>query len=156
MNHPKFMPTLIENAGEAFMQSLSRIVEDDQSFNEKSLSGELITRFGEALEAASGEACRTGLKEFIESQDAVSESVVEGGKKHNFKMVISKPFLSRFGVIEISRRAYYHWRKSPGLFPLDQKMDMVGRYVMPDVVEFLLYGAGKLTPKELEGMFQAL
>jgi hypothetical protein len=64
--------------------------------------------------------------------------------------------LSRFGVVEIERRAYYHWQGGSGIFPLDEAIGMDGRYVMPDVVEFMLFGAGMLTPKELESMFEKM
>ncbi len=76
MNYQSFMPTLIENAVEAFKQSLSTFVENLDSSSENSITRELISEFGAALDNASGEACRNALKEFIESiesNDAAEE-----------------------------------------------------------------------------------
>lgn len=156
MNQPKFMPTLIENTCEAFKQSLTSFVENNPSINENSLSDEMVCLFSQALEEAAGDACRDGLKEYIETHEVDTETVERDGKNFRFKEVISKPMLSRFGVINIERRGYYHWRGGSGIFPLDEAMGMTGRYVFPDVVEFILFGAGMLTPKDLEAMFEKM
>jgi len=153
MNYQSFMPTLIENALDAFKQSLSTFVENLDSSSENSLTAELISDFGAALDDASGAACRKALKDFIEAHDTCEEVIHKDGKPYKFKKVISKTFLTRFGEIQINRRCYYHWRGGPGLFPLDEKIDMQGRFVMPDIVEFLLYGVAKLIPSDLAEMF---
>ena len=156
MNHPKFMPTLIENTCEVFKQSLTSFVENNPSINENSLCSETIGLFSDALEEATATACQKGLKDYIESQDAELEAVERGGKSYRFKNVMSKPMLTRFGVIEVERRAYYHWQKGAGIFPLDEAISMSGRYAMADVTESILFGAGMLTPKELEAMFDKI
>ena len=156
MNPQKFMPTLIANTCEAFKQSLTSIVENNASINENSSTSDLILEVGKALEEASGDACRSGLVEVIENNDCSEESISRDGNEYRFKEVSTKSFLSRFGVIEVSRRTFHHWRGGPGIIPLDDEMEMSGRYTMPDVVEFLLYGAAMLTPKELEGMFNKI
>jgi len=149
------MPTLIENTCEVFKQSLTSFVEDSPSFNED-LTGEMVKLFSQALEDASGAACREGLKEYIEAHECNTETVDRDGKSYRFKSVISKPILSRFGVIDVERRSYYHWQGGAGIFPIDEAIDMAGRYVMADVVEYMLFGAGPLTAQELEAMFDKM
>lgn len=156
MNPEKFMPTLIANTCEAFKQSLTSIVENNASINQNSSTSDLILEMGTALEEASGVACRSGLVELIENHDCSEESISRDGNEYRFKEVSTKSFLSRFGVIEVSRRSFHHWRGGPGIIPLDDQMEMSGRYTMPDVVEFFLYGAAMLTPRELEGMFNKI
>ena len=154
MNYQSFMPTLIENALETFKQSLSSFVENMDCSSEKSTTAEIINEFAIALEEASGEACRNAFKEFIESHDTIEEVVHRGGNPYKFKKVISKTFLTRFGEVEIDRRYYHcHSAGGPGVLPLDEQIDMQNRFVMSDVVEFLLYGVGKLIPTDLAEMF---
>ena len=123
-------------------------------FQRKVTTAEIINEFAIALEEASGEACRNAFKEFIESHDTIEEVVHRGGNPYKFKKVISKTFLTRFGEVEIDRRYYHcHSAGGPGVLPLDEQIDMQNRFVMSDVVEFLLYGVGKLIPTDLAEMF---
>jgi len=153
MNYQSFMPTLIENTLEVFKQSLSTFVEKQDSSSENSISSDLITAFGVALEEASGKACRRALKFFIEAHESDEEFIFRDGKRCKSNKVIAKTFLTRFGEIEIDRRYYKHWDSGPGSFPLDEQIDMQDRFVMSDVVEFLLYGVAKLTPSDLADLF---
>ena len=152
MNEPMFMPTLIENTGKVFMQSLTDFVENSELFNENLPLSELLNQFTIALQEASEECCRSGLVEFIEGQEEKVESIEREGKTYRFKASSTKAFLSMFGPIEVARNTYHHWQGGPGIVPLDEQIGMCNRYVMPDVVECLLYGAAMLTPKDLEGM----
>lgn len=154
MNLQQFMPTLIENTCEAFKQSLSSFVDDNPNFNTELLSSNLLVQFSQVLQDASGQACREGLKEFIQSHEEALESVSRCGIDYRYKTTTSKPFLSRFGEIKVCRRTYHHWRGGTGIVPLDEMMGMTGRYMMPDVAEYVLFGAGMLTAKEQESMFQ--
>lgn len=152
MNNLKFMPTLIENTGKVLMQSLTSFVEESDCFNGKLPLSEVLLQFTEALQEASNECCRSGLVEFIEAQEEAVEVIERDGKKYRYKNSSNKPFLSIFGPINVTRRTYHHWAGGSGFVPLDEQINMTGRYVMPDVVESLLYGAAMLTPKELESM----
>lgn len=153
MSLPKQIPTPIEAATRAFRQSLLSFVEKEPSFNDESLTNEGVTAFCDALEQAASEGCRAGLKEMIESHETDEEYIVHDDKNHYFKRVSSKPFLTRFGVVEIDRRTYYHYTGGPGIVPLDEQWNMQGRYAMSDVAEYILFLSAMLTPKEVESVF---
>jgi len=147
------MPNLIADTCEAFKQSLTSFVENDDFINENHSPSEMVEKFVQALEGASGIACRTGRVDLIESYEYKEDTLTRDGKQYQLKTSTNKKFLSRFGEIVVKRKTFHHWDGGRGLVPLDEQMKMTGRYVMPDVVEFILYGSGKLKPSELEGMF---
>jgi len=89
----------------------------------------------------------------IESFENKEESVERGGKQFKLKNQSPKKFLSRFGEITVNRNTFHHWNGGPGIVPIDEELEMTGRYVMADVTEFILFGIGKLKPVELERMF---
>lgn len=153
MNYAMFMPTLIENTCKVFMQSMTSFVEDSDRFNENLPLPEVLNQLTSALKEASNDCCRAGLVEFIEGHEKELEAVTVDGKNHRYKNTTTKTFLSAFGPIEVNRRTYHHWGGGKGVVPLDEQIDMSGRYVMHDVVESMLYGAAMLTPKDLERMF---
>ena len=154
MNRLKFMPTLITNTCEAFKQSLTSFVENDDFINENNSPAEIVEKFIIALEQASGEACRDGLVDLIESFECDEDSMIRDGKRYDLKARTNKKFLSRFGEIEVNRKTFHHWKGGPGIVPLDEEMELTACYVMPDVAEFILYGTGMLKPTELAGMLE--
>lgn len=153
MNQPKFMPTLIENVGKTIMQSLTDFVEKHDLCNENLTVVEVLESLTIGLQEASRESCSSALVEFIQEQDNHVDAVERNGKHYRYKRNTKKTFLSVFGPIEVERRTYHHWQGGQGLVPLDEEIGMPGRYVMSDVVESILFGAGMLTPKELSSMF---
>lgn len=154
MNRSKFMPTLITDTCEAFKQSLTSFVEKGGFDNENLSPVQIVEKFVRGLEEASGEACRSGLVDLIESYEIEEDNLTRDDKHYHLKARTHKKFLSRFGEIVVKRKTFHHWDGGPGIVPLDEIMAMTGRYVMADVVEFILYGSGMLKPTELQGMFE--
>jgi len=153
MNRSKLMPTLIAEFCEVFEQSLTSFVENDDIFNENHSATTIVELFISALDESSSEACRSGLVNLIESFECEEESMERDGKQYQLKNQASKKFLSRFGEIEVNRKSFYHWAGGSGIIPIDEELELAGRYVMPDVVEIILLGLSMAKPSELECLF---
>ncbi len=93
---------------------------------------------------------RDALTELLKEQDVASPSIEIGGHRARFRESSEREWLTAFGKITVSRRAYRgDGPSAPSVVPLDQACGMTGRFMTPDVEAMAAIGMAMLTANEV-------
>lgn len=131
----------------------TRMLELGKNLDTRQLTSELAGQISRGLENAMASTGRVAFKAFIERYDILDPSLNINGKIVRFKDRIPKDFLTRFGPINIDRRAYQADRGGPVIVPLDILWGMQGHYTVPDVREAICFAVAHMTPDETAQLF---
>jgi len=111
---------------------------------------DVVKLVGEAAQKASREAFRQWLMQF----ECHTDVLVSGGKTYRFKLVAEKKFLTKFGVIVVSRRIFQQDNGGQTYIPLDVAWEMQGEFATRDVRECVLYMSALMSPTDTETCLQ--
>lgn len=124
--------------------------EELTGFVETSLSkGMTPVSFAEMVAGLKAVLASTGRRAFEDLVAAAEEraDVIEhADKRHRFKQVSTKEWLTPFGLVRIGRRYFQPDAGGDGLAPLDLRCGMTGRYMTPDMEEATALASADLSP----------
>ena len=148
----------LETAVVKFRQRLSEVVElaseseADSSMTERATLEQLIS----GLSAAGAEACGSAFVAIVESRDMATPSRQLQGRSCRYKETVHKDWFTPFGVVNIARRTYASDGHAGRIVPLDDLWGMTGRYLTPEVEEFVTYASATNTPAEVEQLLHKM
>ena len=106
------------------------------------------------IEQASREANREAFRQWLMQFECHENVIVLDGKTYRFKMVSEKKFLTKFGVITVSRRIFQQDNGGQSFIPLDVAWEMDGEFATRDVRECVLYMSALMSPSDVETCLQ--
>jgi len=106
------------------------------------------------IEEASREASREVFRQWLMQFECHTDVIVIDGKTYRFKMVSEKKFLTKFGVITVSRRIFQQDNGGQTFIPLDVAWEMQGEFATRDVRECVLYMSALMSPTDTETCLQ--
>lgn len=113
---------------------------------------DLISRVETCLDTAG----LSVLEAFVESQEETRDVIEHEGRKHRFKEVTEKEWLTPFGLARVSRRYFQPDAGGDGVVPIDLRCGMKDRYMTPDLEEACALGSAMLVPREVETFLKKL
>jgi len=111
---------------------------------------EVVKLIEHASRATNCEVFRQWLMQFECHEDVI----VVDSKTYRFKMVSEKTFLTKFGVITVSRRIFQQDNGGQSFIPLDVAWEMQGEFATRDVRECVLYMSAFMSPSDIETCLQ--
>lgn len=124
-----------------------------QQLNTQRLTAALAQQVSHALEEAFSAAGRVAFQRFLESYDLREAQLTNDGQVLRFKMCSPKTFLTRFGLVEITRALYQADRGGQAYAPLDHFWDMDGHFATVDVREAICLAMSHMTASESAQLF---
>lgn len=103
-------------------------------------------QFVEGLKSVLASVGRRAFVEVVSASDEPEEVVEHGGKRHRFKQVSTKEWLTPFGLVQVDRRYFQRDEGGDGFAPLDLRCGMSGRYMTPDMEEATALASADLSP----------
>ena len=145
------MERIIESMSCEIRRILSEFGEND---NAAELTPQRAADMTGALAQAVSAAGVAGLRTFLESYEASSDTVERGGKCYRYKFDSLKRFHTFFGVMELPRRLYQPDEGGESFVPLDAAWGMEGEYATAEVREACLFGLGLNTAEEVHSLLE--
>ena len=102
------------------------------------------------IKDAVNELGRKALEGVIANADSAKDVLEREGRRHRFKQVTAKNWVTPFGRIKVDRRYYQQDSGGDGFAPIDVRCGMVDRFMTADVEEMSAFAAAMLTPSEVE------
>ncbi len=102
------------------------------------------------IKDAVNELGRKALEGVIANAESAEDVLQRGGRRHRFKQVTAKNWVTPFGRISVGRRYYQRDSGGDGFAPIDVRCGMVDRFMTADVEEMAAFTAAMLTPSEVE------
>ena len=106
------------------------------------------------IEEAAREASREAFRQWLMQFECHTDVIVLDGKTYRFKMVSEKKFLTKSGVIVVSRRIFQQDNGGQTFIPLDVAWEMQGEFATRDVRECVLYMSALMSPSDIETCLQ--
>ncbi|MFW6222876.1 MAG: UPF0236 family transposase-like protein, partial [Bacteroidota bacterium] len=138
-NLEKIINSSIEEIRQKMMTICENGYEDDLNFQSA------ISFIGQIKETVSDFGCQI-VKSYFESRDESMPSITSKNRRYLNKGKSTKEVITSLGKIGITRRYYQHRSGGSSLFPLDEKLGIMGELLMPDVKEVLLFSCAYNTP----------
>ena len=108
------------------------------------------------IEQATQQVGREAFQSWLMQHECHENVILIGGKKYRFKMVSEKKFLTKFGVITVSRRIFQQDNGGEIYVPLDVAWEMSGEFATRDVRECVLFMSASMSPNETEACLQKI
>lgn len=145
---------LVKDMVQVYMEAFKENIQDicDMRVEFDDLSPAILSEITSAFKKAAGAGGQAMLKRFFESLDVDAPKLIKDGQEYLRKMVSSRPFLTAFGEVEVSRTLYQRRDGGQCLIPIDAKLAMTDDYATPDVRDAVLYTAVHNTPREVESI----
>ena len=143
------MVSIISEIVADFKQNLLDFVRDVEKGD---LTPESFPWLIEGLKMVSNAAALDAFTKVVQEFEETDEVVEHAEKKHRFKQVSKKEWLTPFGVAKITRRYYQPDAGGEGVVPLDLRCGMQGRFMTPDVEETAAFASALLVPREVESL----
>jgi hypothetical protein len=140
-NLEKIINSSIEEIKQKMMTICENGYEDDLNFQSA------ISFIGQIKETVSDFGCQI-VKSYFESRDEPVPSITSDNKRYLNKGKSTKEVITSLGKISITRSYYQHRSGGSSLFPLDNKLGVMGELLMPDVKEVVLFSCAYNTPEE--------
>ena len=102
------------------------------------------------IKDAVNELGRKALEGVIANAESAEDVLDREGRRHRFKQVTAKNWVTPFGRISVDRRYYQQDSGGDGFAPIDVRCGMVDRFMTADVEEMTAFAAAMLTPSEVE------
>ncbi len=102
------------------------------------------------IKDAVNELGRRALEGVIANAESAEDVLEREGRRHRFKQVTAKNWITPFGRISVNRRYYQQDSGGDGFAPIDVCCGMVDRFMTADVEEMTAFTAAMLTPSEVE------
>jgi hypothetical protein len=126
-----------------FREDLTALVE---TYVSEPMSPTRFPRMVEALKSTLAATGRRAFAELVRAHEELGDLVEHGGKRHRFKQVSRKEWLTPFGLVEVDRRYFQPDAGGDGLTPIDHRCGMSGRYMTPDMEEATALASADLSP----------
>jgi hypothetical protein len=102
------------------------------------------------IKDAVNELGRKALEAVIATAESTEDVLDREGRRHRFKQVTPKNWITPFGRISVDRRYYQQDSGGDGFAPIDIRCGMVDRFMTADVEKMAAFTAAMLTPSEVE------
>lgn len=102
------------------------------------------------IKDAVNELGRKTLEGVIANAESAKDVLDRKGRRHRFKQVTAKNWITPFGRISVDRRYYQQDSGGDGFAAIDVRCGMVNRFMTADVEEMTAFSAAMLTPAEVE------
>jgi Uncharacterised protein family (UPF0236) len=102
------------------------------------------------IKDAVNELGRKALEGVIANAESADDVVEREGRRHRFKQVTAKNWVTPFGRVSVGRRYYQRDSGGDGFAPIDVRCGMVDRFMTADIEEMAAFTAAMLTPSEVE------
>ena len=102
------------------------------------------------IKDAVNELGRKALEAVIANAESTEDVLEREGKRHRFKQVTPKIWVTPFGKLCVNRRYYQQDSGGNGFAAIDLRCGMVDRFMTADVEEMAAFTAAMLTPSEVE------
>jgi hypothetical protein len=102
------------------------------------------------IKDAVNELGRKALEGVIAKAESADDVLVREGRRHRFKQVTAKNWVTPFGRVSVDRRYYQRDSGGDGFAPIDVRCGMVDRFMTADIEEMAAFTAAMLTPSEVE------
>jgi len=106
------------------------------------------------IEEASRKASREAFRQWLMQFECREDVIVLNGKTYRFKLASEKKFLTKFGVITVSRRIFQQDSGGQTFVPLDVVWEMQGEFATREVRECVLYMSALMSPTDTEECLQ--
>lgn len=143
---------LLSQMVEALTTEFKKALEQNcQDLDLCGLTPDVAETVGHALQDALARAGAAAYTLFLSSYETTADIVRgPGGEMYRYKYTSTRPFLTLFGPIVLSRRLYQNAGDTKSYVPLDAAWGMQGEYLTPPVREAILYACALGTPAEAE------
>ena len=144
---------IVDDVAVEFGRKLQSLVADV----DRELIGALgFQSFLKRLRSALNDVGREVVKDVLARKDELAGGVTRAGKLYRFKETVVKDWLTPFGQVCVSRRYFQRDLGGDGVFPLDEIVGMVDRFMTPDLEDMSAFAAGLLTPGEVEELLSKI
>ena len=143
------MVSIIGDVVADFKQNLLELVRDVEKGD---LTAESFPWLVEGLKVASNAAALDAFEKIVQEFEETAEVIEHEGKKHRFKQISEKEWLTPFGLANVPRRYYQSDAGGEGVVPLDLRCGMQGHFMTPDVEEVTAFATALLVPREVEAL----
>jgi hypothetical protein len=92
---------------------------------------------------------RDVVADVLSRKDEAANTVVRGAAVYRFKESVTKEWLTPFGRVQIPRRYFQRDTGGDGIYPLDENVGMVEKFMSPDLEEISAFASGLVTPSEV-------
>lgn len=133
-----------------FREDLTGLVE---TYTSEPTSPARFAQMVEALKSILAAAGRSAFAELVGAHEEDGDLMEHGGKRHRFKQVSRKEWLTPFGLVEVDRRYFQPDAGGDGLVPIDLRCGMSGRYMTPDMEEATALASADLSPSATRHLF---
>lgn len=108
------------------------------------------------LRSTLDEVGREVTKEVLTRKDESGDGVTREGAFYRFKELVEKEWLTPFGRVSVARRYFQRDAGGDGVFPLDERVGMDGKFLTPDLEEMSAFATGLLAPSEVEQLLSKI
>ena len=145
MKTNKHLEEMVSAAVSEFKQKIKDFCNNRE---DEALTPEVAAKVSNGLHEATMSAARVGYRIFIESYDTEVSTILINGTTYRRKLLSSKPIMSVFGLMKITRRIYQPDTGGKTHAPLDAMWGMEGEYATAEVREACLFTLSHVTAQE--------